>query len=110
MLENVPFMLQLAKGEAMEVVVQMFEHLGYRWAFRVIDSRVFGVPQRRKRVIMVASLNEDPKDVLFADDEPPRGTLEGKLAGRCMWFYWTEGSAAWAGPTMPFPRSSRARR
>jgi len=55
LIENVPFMLQLAKGQAMEVIVAALEDLGYRWAYRVMDSRSFGVPQRRQRVFLLAS-------------------------------------------------------
>lgn len=38
-LENVPFMLQLAGGNAMRAIVEEFERLGYRWAYRTVDSR-----------------------------------------------------------------------
>src|SRR5579872_7109665 len=67
-LENVPFMLQLGKGEAMRRIADAFEELGYRWAWRVVDSFGFGLPQRRERVILVASKTEDPAAVLFADE------------------------------------------
>lgn len=55
-LENVPFMLQLAGGRAMEVVVSALEELGYRWAYRVMNTRAFGLPQRRERVYLLACL------------------------------------------------------
>ena len=72
LIENVPFMLQLARGEAMHVITSALEDLGYKWAYRVIDSRAFGLPQRRRRVYLVASLQGDPRTVLFADDHEPR--------------------------------------
>jgi DNA (cytosine-5)-methyltransferase 1 len=34
--------------------------LGYGWAFRVLDSQHFGVPQRRRRVFVLALLGGDP--------------------------------------------------
>lgn len=37
LLENVPFMLQLGGGRAMDVIASAFEKLGYRWAYRVVD-------------------------------------------------------------------------
>ena len=67
MVENVPNMLTLDKGKAMAYVVREIEALGYRWAYRVVDSRFTGVPQRRRRVILLASKTEDPRAVLFAD-------------------------------------------
>ncbi|BDG02829.1 putative BsuMI modification methylase subunit YdiP [Anaeromyxobacter oryzae] len=96
LLENVPFMLQLARGEALNVIVTTLETLGYKWAYRVIDSRAFGVPQRRERVFLVATLatlpDEDPRDILFAEDagEPgePKETPRDVACG----FYWTEGT------------------
>src|SRR4051812_46947888 len=87
LLENVPFMLQLAGGQAMEVVVSALEALGYRWAYRVMNSKAFGLPQRRERVYLLASLKEDPRDVLLAADagrEPERGDWRGYACG----FYW----------------------
>jgi DNA (cytosine-5)-methyltransferase 1 len=89
-LENVSFMLQLGKGRALSVIIDEFERLGYRWAYRVVDTRAFGLPQRRERVFFVASLGEDPRCVLLADDagEPAAPTFTADLA---FGFYWTEG-------------------
>ena len=53
-IENVPFMLQLARGSAMRHITDALEDLGYAWAYRVVDARAFGLPQRRQRVLMVA--------------------------------------------------------
>lgn len=89
LLENVPFMLQLAKGQALDVIVAELERLGYDWAYRVIDSRAFGVPQRRERVFLLASKVGDPRDYILTDDvgvpEEPNPN------GRAFGFYWTEG-------------------
>jgi DNA (cytosine-5)-methyltransferase 1 len=99
--ENVPFMLQLARGAAMAHVVGEFERLGYRWAYRVVDTRAFGLPQRRERVLLVASLVADPVDVLFAEDAgaPPDLDYRGRACG----FYWTEGNRGlgWAVDAVP---------
>ena len=88
--ENVYFMLHLARGTAMAYIVSRLERLGYRWASRVVDSRAFGLPQRRRRVYIVASLGGDPRKVLLADDAPERSWPEVEL-GRPIGFYWTEG-------------------
>ena len=89
-IENVYFMLHLAKGEAMDFILSRLERLGYSWAFRVVDSRAFGLPQRRRRVYIVASQAGDPRDVLLADDVPERTWPALDLA--CpIGFYWTEG-------------------
>lgn len=88
LLENVPFMLSLDKGHAMEYLTDTLDDLGYTWAYRVLDTRSFGLPQRRQRVILLASKIEDPKDVLFADDV---SDIELPEEGDAFGFYWTEG-------------------
>lgn len=103
LLENVPFMLQLGRGKALEVIVAAFESLGYRWAYRVVDSRAFGVPQRRERVYFLASTDGDPRTVLFEDDtKPPRASKQSQQRVACG-FYWTEGirGLGWAVDAVP---------
>ena len=88
-LENVPFMLRLHDGHAIRYITSVLDELGWHWAYRTIDSRAFGLPQRRLRVFIVASRDADPRNCLLSDDvghqedqcapDTPRG------------FYWTEG-------------------
>ena len=89
-IENVYFMLHLAKGAAMASIFERLEGLGYRWAYRVVDSRAFGLPQRRRRVFIVATQHGDPRDVLLADDVPEQQWPDIDLS-RPAGFYWTEG-------------------
>ncbi|HEV8055716.1 MAG TPA: DNA (cytosine-5-)-methyltransferase [Nocardioidaceae bacterium] len=89
LIENVSNMLALERGQAMRYLVRELEALGYRWAYRVVDSRFTGVPQRRRRVLLVASKTEDPRGVLFADDQGARA--EGEFDDAAYGFYWTEG-------------------
>lgn len=101
LLENVRNMLVLDGGEAMRYLVGELESLGYRWAYRLVDSRFTGVPQRRQRVIFVAARDIDPRAVLFADDagEPPADRYDDE----CFGFYWTEGlrGLGWAQDAVP---------
>jgi DNA (cytosine-5)-methyltransferase 1 len=90
LIENVPFMLQLGGGRALDVIVSEFERLGYRWAYRVVDSRAFGLPQRRQRVFLLASRVGDPRNVLLADDVGERKD-PAPSRRRSYGFYWTEG-------------------
>lgn len=103
LLENVPFMLQLGSGRAMELIARTFEKFGYRWAYRVVDSRAFGLPQRRRRVYFLATREGDPRSVLFADDaEVPEEGAENGPTIACG-FYWTEGirGLGWAINAVP---------
>lgn len=101
LLENVRNMLVLDGGRAMRFLVEEFESLGYRWAYRLVDSRFTGVAQRRQRVIFLASLEGDPREVLFADEagEPSDEHYLDDVYG----FYWTEGfrGLGWARDAVP---------
>lgn len=101
LIENVPNMLALDNGKAMTYLVDQLESLGYRWAYRTVDSRFTGVPQRRRRVILLASTKQDPRTVLFADDAGERCASE--LADDAYGFYWTEGrrGLGWAVDAVP---------
>ena len=90
LIENVYFMLYLAKGAAMEGILGPLEELGYRWAYRVVDSRAFGLPQRRRRVFIVATSVGDPRDVLLVDNAPVPDPAPLNMTGAIA-FYWTEG-------------------
>ena len=102
LLENVPFMLQLGRGAAMNLLASEFERLGYKWAYRVIDARAFGLPQRRRRVYFLASLLGDPRTILFAD-EANQPELSSRTSGSAYGFYWTEGirGLGWAVDAVP---------
>lgn len=100
-LENVPFMLSLERGRAMRHLTDELAHRGYAWAYRIVDTRSFGLPQRRKRVVMVASRLSDPRPALFADEAPP--TPEADQTRVACGFYWTEGlrGLGWAVDAVP---------
>jgi DNA (cytosine-5)-methyltransferase 1 len=89
-IENVYFMLHLKKGAAMTGLVREVEELGYRWAYRVVNTLAFGLPQRRRRVFFVASMRVDPRKIVFADETgPPSKEIPSRE--HPLGFYWTEG-------------------
>ena len=57
-LENVPGLLSSNDGRDMGAVVGALGELGYWWAYRVLDAQHFGVPQRRRRVVIVGCLGD----------------------------------------------------
>jgi DNA (cytosine-5)-methyltransferase 1 len=101
LLENVPFMLQLQSGRAMRHLTGALEEHGYRWAYRVVDARAFGLPQRRPRVVLLASRTEDPRAVVFQTDATP--PADPDAAAVACGFYWTEGirGLGWAVDAIP---------
>jgi DNA (cytosine-5)-methyltransferase 1 len=100
--ENVPFLLHVKHGASLRALLGRLERLGYRWAYRVVDSRAFGVPQRRQRIFILASLLGDPRDVLLADDSKPDEASPDQSRVACG-FYWTEGNkgTGWAVDCVP---------
>lgn len=101
LLENVSFMLSLGAGAIMRAICDEFDRLGYRWAYRVLDSRAFGIPQRRERVFLLASRESSPKALLFHQDAGPRDSSYSP--GTPCGFYWTEGTRGlgWAINAVP---------
>ena len=106
LIENVSYMLSLDRGRAMAQLTEALEELGYFWAYRVVDVRGLGLPQRRQRVVLLASLRDDPRDILFADEAegPEELDVIGPVAEEKVYgFYWTEGrrGLGWAEEAVP---------
>lgn len=88
LLENVATLLSFG-GAPMRMIVGELERLGYSWAYRVVDARFTGLPQRRPRVLLLAARTFAPEHVLLADDAGEPG--EDRYDDRAFGFYWTEG-------------------
>lgn len=77
--ENVPGLLSVNGGRDFLQVIQDLEELGYGVAWRVLDARYFGVPQRRRRVFIVGYLGAPPPvRVLFDGADSPM--VQGGIA------------------------------
>lgn len=91
-LENVPGLLSSHGGKDLGVLLGTMGELGYWWAYRVLDGRHFGVPQRRRRVFIVAlharicAGADGPAEVLSVghrcERHPPAGGGAGTRAAR----------------------------
>ncbi|MBF4615466.1 DNA (cytosine-5-)-methyltransferase [Curtobacterium sp. VKM Ac-1376] len=92
LIENVTNLLRLGRGAGISYILDSLRELGYSWAYRVLDSRFTGVPQRRRRVFILASLDGDPASVLLGDEEEPPKLDEATVQdASASGFYWTEG-------------------
>jgi len=79
-IENVPGLLSSHEGRDFGIVIQTLANLGYGVAWRVLNSRYFGVPQSRQRVFIVATYR-DPGlagKILF---EPQRSEGSNSASG-----------------------------
>lgn len=56
--ENVPGVLSSNSGRDFGSFLAMLGELGYGFAYRVLDAKHFGVPQRRRRVFVIGCLGD----------------------------------------------------
>ena len=87
--ENVPGVLSINKGRDFGSFIGALGQLGYGYAWRVLDAQYFGVPQRRRRVFVVAHSSGDARraaQVLFEPESlrgnPPKSRATGQAATR----------------------------
>ena len=83
--ENVPGVLSSSGGRDFGSFLGALGQLGYGFAYRVLDAQYFGVPQRRRRVFVVAHSSGDSRraaEVLFEPESlrgnPTKSRAEGK--------------------------------
>jgi DNA (cytosine-5)-methyltransferase 1 len=83
--ENVPGVLSSSRGRDFGSFLGALGQLGYGFAYRVLDAQYFGVPQRRRRVFVVAHSSGDSRraaEVLFEPEslrgDSPKGNSKGK--------------------------------
>lgn len=77
-IENVPGLLNSGNGQDFKYVIQTLDDIGYFVAWRILDAKYFGTPQRRRRIFLVASYQTDSAArVLFEPREPEQ------MAGAC---------------------------
>ena len=59
-LENVEGLVNHDGGKTLRVITDRLSALNYKFNFRVLNSKYFGVPQERKRIYIVGSLYSKP--------------------------------------------------
>lgn len=87
LIENVPGLLSSNKGNDFATILTTLGDIGYGVAWRVLDSRYFGVAQRRRRVFLVGYLGGPcPAAVLFEPEgmrgDTPASGSPGKITSR----------------------------
>jgi DNA (cytosine-5)-methyltransferase 1 len=54
-LENVVGLLTHEKGKTLKAIIQLFEQAGYKVTWKVLNAALYGLPQRRERLLIVGS-------------------------------------------------------
>lgn len=65
LLENVKGLLSHDGGTTFQTILRVLADLGYRVEWQVLNSRDFGVPQNRERVLIVGHLGGQPRPEVF---------------------------------------------
>lgn len=58
LLENVEGLINHDNGNTIKTIISHLEELGYKVNYKLLDSKEFGLPQSRKRVYIVGTLDE----------------------------------------------------
>ncbi len=87
-LENVPGLFSSNQGRDFLRLLGEMDDLGYSIAWRTLDARYFGVPQRRRRVFIVACLEPNRAEQVLFECEggcghlaPSKQEREGATSG-----------------------------
>jgi DNA (cytosine-5)-methyltransferase 1 len=88
--ENVPGLLSSDEGRDFGIFLGQVAQIGYGFAYRVLDSQYFGVPQRRRRVFVVGHIGNDWRSaasVLFERESLQGNSKESKAQGKAITEY-----------------------
>ncbi|MDP6713922.1 MAG: DNA (cytosine-5-)-methyltransferase [SAR202 cluster bacterium] len=94
-LENVKQLLTLQKGAVIRRIVNDLTEMGYDVDYRVLNALDFGLPQKRERIIIVATLNGldsfpwpfekapmKPLDEILESDPDPRHMVSDRIRNK----------------------------
>jgi DNA (cytosine-5)-methyltransferase 1 len=86
--ENVPGVLSSNGGRDFGTFLGALGELNYQFAARVLDAQHFGVPQRRRRVFVVAHRGAEarPEEVLFEREGVRRDSSTPQQEGEVTWW------------------------
>lgn len=81
-LENVEGLITHDSGNTLRTILSVLTGMGYKTIYKVLDSQLFGVPQRRKRIYIVGTLRGDVSLEFEPENRVKLGdVLEDNLSG-----------------------------
>lgn len=72
--ENVTGMLNHDSGRTWKVISNIFDTLGYKWTYWILNAKDYGLPQNRRRIFVIG-FRPDFQDAFDRLDEPVRFKL-----------------------------------
>jgi len=90
-LENVKGLLNHNKGQTFRVILQTLDELGYEVQWMVLNSKFFGVPQNRERVLIIGNLRGTSRPEILPFGEISKDTnVQGReqLSSTITSTYW----------------------
>jgi DNA (cytosine-5)-methyltransferase 1 len=98
--ENVPGVLSSNNGKDFGTLLQTMAQLGYSLCWRTLDSKNFGVPQRRRRVFLVGHLGNEkrPFEILFEPKSMHRNNPKSKQKRQDNTPNTTQSTTKYSGP------------
>lgn len=79
--ENVPGIVSRTHIDEFNIILSKFNNLGYNVSYKVLDARNYGVPQERRRVLIVGYRKEFGKRFIFPSPTHTKiagNTIDGK--------------------------------
>ena len=76
-MENVEGLLTFQNGEIYQQIIELYQSMNYKVEGRLLIASEYGVPQKRKRVIIIATRNDI--NVVPTDLFPDKTTVENAL-------------------------------
>ena len=83
-LENVVGLLTHKQGETLKIILKLFEQIGYQVEWKVLNAALYGLPQRRERLILIGNIQNQrfqwPEPTHYFNGRSMAGKAYGQTA------------------------------